>query len=102
MSDINKRKEYYLNNKDRIKEKNKKYYHDNKAERQIYNRDYWALHGHKYVKQRSEDPIYKANQRIYYEKYYEKYKVKEDHVTIENRLHTTENDLTVIFKFSFY
>ena len=55
-----KRKQYYMDNKERIKIKNKKYYHDNKAERQIYNRDYWALHGHKYVKQRSEDTVYKA------------------------------------------
>jgi len=97
-----KRKQYYNDNKERIKEKNKKYYHDNKAERQLYNRYYWALHGHKYIKQRSEDSIYKENQRIYYEKYYEKYKQKERPVCRDNRLHTTENDLIVIFKFSFY
>ncbi len=81
-----------------MRQQAKQYYHDNKAERQIYNRDYWAIHGHKYIKQRSEDPIYKANQRIYYEKY----KVKEDPVTIENRYHATKDDLIVIFKFSFY
>ena len=96
-----KRKQYYNDNKERMKEQAKQYYHDNKAERQLYNRHYWDLHGHKYTKQRSEDPIYKANQRIYYEKYYEKYKVKEDPVTIENRFHTTKDDLIVIFKFSF-
>ena len=92
-----KRKQYYNDNKERIKASNKKYY-----QRQIYNRDYWAIHGHKYIKQRSEDSIYKENQRIYYEKYYEKYKQKERPVCRDNRLHTTENDLTVIFKFSFY
>ena len=54
------------------------------------------------MKQRSEDLIYKAKQRLCYEKYYEKYKVKEDPVNIENRLHTTQDDLIVIFKFSFY
>ena len=97
-----KRKQYYNDNKERIKASNKKYYHDNKAERQIYNREYWSLHGHKCIKQRSEDSIYKANQRIYYEKYYEKYKVKENPVTIENRVKTTQDDLIVIFKFSFY
>ena len=97
-----KRQQYYNDNKERIKANNKKYYHDNKAERQLYNRHYWGLHGHKYIKQRSEDPIYKANQRIYYEKYYEKYKVKENPVTIKDRLHTTQDDLIVIFKFSFY
>jgi len=97
-----KRKQYYNDNKERIKASNKKYYHDNKAQRQIYNRDYWAIHGHKYIKQRSEDSIYKANQRIYYEKYYEKYKEKERPVTIENRFYATPDDLIVIFKFSFY
>ncbi len=39
-----KRQQYYNDNKERIKAKNKKHYHDNKAERQIYNRDYWAIH----------------------------------------------------------
>jgi hypothetical protein len=102
MDIIEKRQKYYIDNKERIKANNKKYYHDNKAQRQIYNRDYWAIHGHKYIKQRSEDSIYKANQRIYYEKYYEKYKVKEEPVTIENRVKTTQDDLIVIFKFSFY
>ena len=101
MDIVEKRKQNYIDNKERIKAKNKKYYHDNKAQRQIYNRDYWAIHGHKYIKQRSEDSIYKANQRIYYEKYYEKYKVKENPVTIKDRLHTTQDDLIVIFKFSF-
>ena len=96
-----KRKQYYNDNKERIKASNKKYYHDNKAQRQIYNRDYWAIHGHKYIKQRSEDSIYKANQRIYYEKYYEKYKEKERPVCKENRFHATPDDLIVIFKFSF-
>ena len=96
-----KRKQYYNDNKERMKEQAKQYYHDNKAERQLYNRHYWDLHGHKYTKQRSEDPIYRANQRIYYEKYYEKYKVKENPVTIKDRLHTTQDDLIVIFKFSF-
>ncbi len=100
MDIIEKRKQYYIDNKERIKAKNK-YCHDNKAERQIYNRDYWAIHGHKYTKQRSVDTVYKANQRIYYEKYYEKYKVKENPVTIKNRLHTNQDDLIVIFKFSF-
>ena len=96
-----RRKQYYIDNKERIKEKALKYYYDNKEKRIVYNKGYWELHKHKYIKQRSEDLIYKANQRLYYEKYYEKYKVKEDPVTIENRLHTTQDDLIVIFKFSF-
>ena len=102
MDIVEKRKQYYIDNKERIKAKNKKYYHDNKAERQLYNRHYWALHGHKYIKLRSEDSIYKANQRIYYEKYYKKYKEKEKPVCNENRFHATQDDLIVIFKFSFY
>jgi hypothetical protein len=96
-----KRKQYYNDNKERMKEQAKQFYYNNKAERQIYNRDYWAIHGHKYTKQRSEDSNYKANQRIYYEKYYEKYKEKERPVYKENRFHATPDDLIVIFKFSF-
>jgi hypothetical protein len=96
-----KRKQYYIDIKERIKAKNKKYYHDNKGERQMYNREYWALHGHKYAKQRSEDTVYKANQRIYYEKYYEKYKEKERPVCRDNSFHATQDVLIVAFKFSF-
>jgi hypothetical protein len=77
MDIIEKRKQHDIDNKEIIKAKNKKYYHDSKSERPIYNREYWALHGHKYTKQRSEDTVYKANQRKYYAKYYEKYKEKE-------------------------
>ena len=31
-----KRRQYYINNKDRILEKSKQYYHDHKVERQKY------------------------------------------------------------------
>ncbi len=41
-----KRKQYYLNNRDKILEKSKQYYHDNKEERQKYINEYLALHGH--------------------------------------------------------
>ena len=49
-----KRKQYYIDNRDRIIERNKQYYYDNKEERQKYNNEYWALHGHKYIKERKE------------------------------------------------
>ncbi len=45
-----KRKQYYIDNRDRIIQRNKQYYYDNKVERQRYNNEYWALHGHKYIK----------------------------------------------------
>ena len=54
-----KRRQYYINNKDRILEKSKQYYHDNKEQRQKYNQDYWALHGHKYVDKRKVDEKFK-------------------------------------------
>jgi len=98
MDIVEKRKQYYIDNKERIKEQNRKYYHDNKAERQLYNRYYWSLHGHKYIKQRSEDSIYKANQRIFYEKYFEKYKVKEDPVTREPALFFRKPKIFRIFQ----
>ena len=34
MDSKEKRKQYYIDNRDRILERNKKYYHDNKDERQ--------------------------------------------------------------------
>ena len=66
------RKEYYENNKERIKEKNKQYYHDNKAVRQEYNRNYWATHGQKYVEQRKTTIDHKAkyqNLKQYHKEY---------------------------------
>ena len=108
MDIIEKRKQYYIDNKERIKIKNKKYYHDNKAERQIYNRDYWALHGQKYVKQRSEDTVYKANQRLYFEKYREGKKhiytvdcINKNLQDIKLKDADKKPDLIVTFNFSF-
>ena len=63
MDSKEKRKQYYIDNRDKIIERNKKYYHDNKDERQKYNREYyydnrqerlkynnqyWSVNGHKY------------------------------------------------------
>ena len=66
-----RKKQYYIDNKERIKEKALKYYYDNKEKRIVYNKGYWDLHKHKYLKQRSEDIIYKTNQRLYYQSYKE-------------------------------
>ena len=45
-----RRKQYYIDNKERIKEKALKYYYDNKEKRIVYNKGYWELHKHKYIK----------------------------------------------------
>ena len=44
-----KRQQYYIDNRDKILQRNKNYYNDNKEERQRYNAEYWSLNGHKYV-----------------------------------------------------
>ncbi len=63
--DINeKRKRFYLNNKDEILTHSKQYQYDNRLARlqynydnidvrKNYNNEYWALHGYKYIEQRS-------------------------------------------------
>jgi hypothetical protein len=38
-----RRKQYYLDNRERILEKNKKYYYDNIEIRKEYNRNYWEI-----------------------------------------------------------
>ena len=55
-----KRKQYYIDNRDKILERNKQYYYDNIEERQRYNKEYWALNGHKYVEKRSKDDEFKS------------------------------------------
>ncbi len=53
--DINaKRRQYYLNNRNRILEKSKQYYNVHKEERQKYNNEYWSLNGHIYVQKRTK------------------------------------------------
>ena len=49
-----KRRQYYINNRDRILQLNKQYYYDNREERQKYNNEYWSLNGHKYVQKESK------------------------------------------------
>jgi hypothetical protein len=61
-----RRKQYYLNNREKILEKSKQYYHDNKEERQKYNNEYWALHGHIYMQKRSVDQNMKEKREKYY------------------------------------
>ncbi len=50
-----KRKQYYIDNRERILERNKQYYYDNIEERKKYDNEYWSVHGHKYVEKRSND-----------------------------------------------
>ena len=49
-----KRKQYCINNRDRIIERNKQYYYDNLEERKKYNYEYWSVNGHKYIEERKE------------------------------------------------
>ena len=67
-----KRKQYHINNREKIWEKCKIYYKENKEQRQIYNNEYWSLNGHKYIEKRSKDNEYKSKQREYYKKYRER------------------------------
>jgi hypothetical protein len=44
-----KRKQYYLNYKDKLLTYSKQYNYDNRDERQKYNYEYWSINGHKYI-----------------------------------------------------
>ena len=50
-----KRKQYYLNNKDKLLTYSKQYYYENKEERQKYNYEYWSKNGHKYMEERTKN-----------------------------------------------
>ncbi len=67
-------KQYYLNNRDKILERNKNYYYDNKDERQRYNAEYWSLNGHKYVEKRRKDNDYISKHNEYCKNYRERNK----------------------------
>ncbi len=49
-----KRKQYYIDNRDRILQRNKQYYYDNIEGRQKYNYEYWSVNGDKYIEERKE------------------------------------------------
>ena len=70
-----KRKKYYLENRERILQKNKEYYHNNKEARQEYNNKYWEEHKKKYLERRSKNSEYKTKHRLYYHNYY---KIKDE------------------------
>ena len=65
-----KRKKYYLENRERILQKNKEYYHNNKEARQEYNNKHWEEHKEKYLERRSKNAEYKTKHRLYYHNYY--------------------------------
>ena len=65
-----KRKQYYIDNRDKIIERNKQYYYDNIEEKQKYNAEYWSLNGHKYHKKRKENcKNYRETNRSKYNEY---------------------------------
>jgi len=89
-----RRKQYYIDNRDRILERNKKYYHDNKDERQKYNHEYWAINGHKYVEKRMKDPDYVSK----YTEYNKIYRGRSKHIYQDNFFHATSlKDFIVTF-----
>ena len=55
MDSKEKRKQYYIDNRDRILERNKQYYYDNREERLKYNYEYWSVNGHKYIEERKKE-----------------------------------------------
>jgi hypothetical protein len=63
MDNKEKRKQYYIDNRERILKKSKQYYHDHKEERQRYNNEYWSLNSQKYAEKRSIDNEYKTRER---------------------------------------
>ena len=67
---LKQRKEYYLRNRDKILQQNKEYYHNNREERKKYNNQYWEEHKEKYMKARSKNNEYKTQHRLYYHNYY--------------------------------
>ena len=98
MDIIEKRKQYYIDNRNKLLQQSKQYYLDNKEVRQKYNREYWELNKYKYLKARSENNEYKMNHRIYNEKY----RGKSKYIYKDNYFQPSQKDITVIFKFSFY
>jgi hypothetical protein len=109
MDSKEKRKQYYIDNRDRILERNKKYYHDNKDERQKYNHEYWASNGQKYVEKRMKDPdyvskyteynkIYRERNKQYWSVNGHKYKGRSKHIYQDNFFHATSlKDFIVTF-----
>ncbi len=110
MDTTERRKQYYNDNREKIKERALRYYYDNKQKRIVYNKEYWDLHKYKYLQQRKEDIIYKANQRLYYQNYKENKKHVYTVDCIDKNLQDIKlqdidkkplENITVTFKFSF-
>jgi hypothetical protein len=62
-----KRKQYYnsnyIDNRDRILERNKQYYYDNREERLKYTYEYRSVKGHKYIGERKKERYNKRYNR---------------------------------------
>ena len=94
MDSKEKRKQYYIENRDKIIERNKKYYYDNREERLKYNHEYWAINGHKYVEKRMKDPDYVSK----YTEYNKIYRERSKHMHQDNFFHATSmKDFIVTF-----
>jgi len=95
-----KRKQYYLENREKILKKNKEYYYNNKEARQKYNNKYWEEHKEKYLEARSKNNEYKTKHRLYYHIYYkEKQQLTNKKIQMkEIVVHTNPNkNFTVYF-----
>ena len=64
MDILEKRREYYIKNREELLKKSKQYYYDNRIERQAYNKEYWMKNGNKYVEERKNK---KKNKKVYQE-----------------------------------
>ena len=58
-----KKRQYYIDNRDRILERNKQYYYDNREERLKYNYEYWSVNGHKYIEERKKERYNKRHNK---------------------------------------
>ena len=96
-----KRKQYYINNRDRILEQSKKYYYDHIEQRKEYNNKYWSLNGYKYIERRRNDDEYKAKQSQYYKIYREEHKIERQKQKLKNNSfnETSQNYFLVSFSF---
>ncbi len=59
---LSRSQQYYINNKEEIKQKALQYYYNNKEARQKYNNEYWEEHKHKYAEIRKKDTNYKLKE----------------------------------------
>jgi len=80
-----KRKQYYIDNRNKIIERNKQCCYDNIEEKQRYNAEYWSLNCHKYIEKRKENcKIYREKNISKYNEYQRNYRERNKKVILEN------------------